>query len=48
MDTGFFVCTFSVRELEIELTFGSGSYKIAVEAVGYGALYDPENGKPRS
>ncbi|MBN3564911.1 hypothetical protein [Aliamphritea spongicola] len=48
MDAGFFVCTFSVRELEIELTFGSDNGKVTVEAVGYGALYDPENGKPRS
>jgi hypothetical protein len=23
-------------------------YKVKVEAVGYGALYDPENIKPRS
>ncbi len=34
------------RELEIEY-FGD-NYKVTVEAVGYGALYDPENGKPRS
>ena len=23
-------------------------YKVTVDAVGYGALYDPENGKPKS
>jgi len=34
------------RQLEIEY-FGD-IYAVTVEAVGYGALYDPDNGKPRS
>ena len=34
------------RELQIQY-FGD-VYPVQVEAVGYGALYDPENTKPRS
>ena len=34
------------RKLEIEY-FGD-IYPVTVEAVGYGALYDPSNAKPRS
>ncbi|MCJ8299352.1 MAG: dehydrogenase, partial [Pseudomonadales bacterium] len=34
------------RELAMEY-FGD-TYTVTVEAVGYGALYDPGNGKPRS
>lgn len=34
------------RELAIE--YFSDTYKVKVAAVGYGALYDPENVKPRS
>ncbi|HPQ96939.1 MAG TPA: glycine cleavage T C-terminal barrel domain-containing protein, partial [Thiolinea sp.] len=34
------------RELALEY-FGE-TYRVAVAAVGYGALYDPANGRPRS
>ena len=34
------------RELQIQ--YFDDVYPVKVEAVGYGALYDPENTKPRS
>jgi hypothetical protein len=34
------------RELQIQ--YFADIYPVTVQAIGYAALYDPENGKPRS
>lgn len=45
---GFLPYEFCQKGRELEIEYFGDNYKVTVEAVGYGALYDPDNAKPKS